>query len=228
MDFKLRFSERKTFIGTCIASIVSTVALFLRGDCMGMIAGLCIIGLAIIGFFLIMIIRPIPTIEQNIKHSKIVWGMWFTGETVFNKRLYKKYKSIRRILLMKPNSNAFYQNIKVTSAPERETREQIINLTREARAVGITVKWYSEYNNIGLTICDKLQNEKPSSTQAWCVVQVLKDAAPQNEREIHMGKNIPGKDTYFKGMLNRFEEIWDDKTLCREPSPEEYSRISEK
>jgi hypothetical protein len=195
----------------------------LRQECdvIQIISWICVgIGLSIVGYILLKpLSKEIPPIEIAVKDSKVVWGMWFTGERVLAKKLPEKYTSIKKILLMEPNSEAFETNLEITKASRDETKNEILRLTQMAMKKELEVRWYSTYRGIGLTLCDPLDSDEPSSNQAWCVVQSLKGSAPRDERETYISKNTVNGRSYFQSMLQNFKETWENS---RTPDPGEY------
>jgi len=77
-----RLSERKPFITACIAAWLSSIALLLRGDKVGITVGFFLIGLGILGCILIMFIplgKEKGDLDYAIKKSRVIWGLWFEG-----------------------------------------------------------------------------------------------------------------------------------------------------
>lgn len=189
----------------------------------GILAGIGLI--VLLGILCIPLKKEIPPIEVVVKHSKIVWGMWFTGNEVLQKGLVGKYNSIQRILLMQPDSPAFNENIKITGASKEQTKGEILKLTKHAIEKGVDVRWYSEHMGIGLTLFDTNGNEPMSSNKAGCIVQILIPNAPKDERPTYIGSNKIGKEWYFVGMLKKFNDIWNSDQYSRKPLQEEYEHV---
>jgi len=192
---------------------------------MGMILGWIFIAIGLIVFFALLI-KPlrneIPPLEHSVKNSKVVWGLWFTGDKITEKGLVEKYHSIKRILLLDPKSDAFKRHLEKSIDTEERAGRQIRQLTKQAQENNLEVRWYFKEQESGITLYDSQEGNEPSSDKAWCVfekhdVHVLREDRPRT-----ISKNIKEGRKEYEILLNKYKEIWGDK-YSREPKHEEYS-----
>jgi hypothetical protein len=162
----------------------------------------------------------IPDREYAIKHSKIVWAFWFSGGR--HLELIRKYNSVKRILLMEPDSPAFKANLQISGYDKAAAKDEIKKLTQLAINKGIGVKWYKSprYINSSLTIYDPSEGEEPSSSKAYYVLSTLEKDVPRSKRALFVIRRKDDENE-FKNQIKKFKDIWDN--FSRQPRPEEYS-----
>ena len=165
-------------------------------------------------------IRPdkdeLPSIDDAAKHSKTIWGLWFTGDRQL--KLIKRYNNFQRILLVKPNSLAFRELLEIRDDKEK-IMEEIKTLTQQAIKQGVKVRWYSESQTDSLTIYDPMQNDEPVSKKAYYVISRLEKGVPRRKRGVSIQKKRDDEND-FKYQFNRYKKLWETSS---EPKPEEYS-----
>ena len=186
---------------------------------MGTIIAISLVGLGIVGMVFIMVIpSKIPSLKGSIRKSKTVWGLWFTGRGHYE--LVNRGSSIKRILLMRPHSEAFNRNLEVSGERSEIAASEIKRLTQKALNNGIDVKWYETPRKKSFTLYDKHTGGKPNSLDAYCIVSILKDGAPADARDTYIKKNKGEGKYYFRNSLKEFEQIWEYQSEL--PKPEEY------
>jgi len=218
---KVKFSKHLPIIGISIAFIIPGIGLFLSGGCMGVIMGWVFIAIGLIVFF-VMLMWPlrneIPPLDVSVRESKIVWGLWFTGDMITEQHLLEKYRSIKRVLLLDPTSDGFKEHIRKSINTEEKAGGQIKRFTRLAREGGVEVRWYSKEQEIGLMLCDPQEGSEPSSDKAWCVFEKHYPDVLREQRPRTMVRKA-NNDTQFNLLREMYEDIWN---CAREPKPEEY------
>ena len=154
----------------------------------------------------------VPSPKYCFEKSKVIWGLWHTGDWMMQLGLIEKYHSkIERLLLLDPYIPPFKEHVTRGIGTEADARDQIIKLTRLANSKRIKLKWYDKPQNNAVTLYD-LDSEK-----AWCVMQEIKANVP---RELRPKWKLLNKDSQFNGVVANFKDIWDKHS--REPQPKEY------
>lgn len=167
--------------------------------------------------------REVPPMKVSIEQSKTIWGLWHTGDRMRKDFISKgEYKQFKRILLMKPYSDAFNRTIDITKERPQKIIDQIISLTELAKAHHIPIKWYKGFKGYGVTIYDPKDGNEPISPKAYCVVEWLESPVPREQRR-HWRVNNGDKEGYFDSRLEEINEIWNDKNLSEEPNIEELT-----
>ncbi len=188
---------------------------------MGITIALCLVGLGVVGLICIMFIPSkdeVPPIEYAVKHSKTVWGLWFTGDRHY--KMVDKYNSVKKILVMRPDSPAF----DVSTNNKERSRNEIVRLTLRAIGKGIEIRWYSEPQTNSLTIYDKIKGNEPTSDKAYFITSKLdKDVLPRKDRIPHILKKKQDEDD-FDAQIDRFNTLWNNAT---KPKPEEYEGVND-
>jgi hypothetical protein len=160
------------------------------------------IGLGLLAWvFLKPVLGEVPPIDIAIKKSKVVWGLWFSGDRIYSNQLLEKYNSVKRILLVDPNTDVFRMVVEKSIETESIVENEIKRLTKQAMSKGIPVRWYRKFQVTALTLYD------PENNKAWCVLQELKPNVPREDRPL---SKIKGTDSQYKGVLARFQDIWDN------------------
>lgn len=153
--------------------------------------------------------KEIPSREKAIKKSKVVWGCWFTGGEVEKSRLIEKTNSIKRILLLAPDSIQFKRHIEITPDTEENAKRVIISLTKQALNKDIEVRWYSDaYNQRSITIYN------PDSDKAWLTYQVAEENIARPNRVLYSIKKTDDEEE-FKRQQKIYDDIWNHKSTER-------------
>ena len=168
-----------------------------------------------------------PPIRKAFKESKVVWGMWHTGDRIRSGKLYK-IRSTQKILLLEPSRNnpSFERVMKIAKHSFEEAIFEIKTLTRKATEMGIPVRWHTEYLGYALTIYDSepiQQNQelKPVSEKAWISVQFLEPSIAREQRQKNMVRKTEETEE-FNDYIETYERIW---RTSRIPNPEEYELV---
>ena len=157
----------------------------------------------------------IPSIEDSVKNSKVVWGFWHTGERAKDSF---RYGSIKRVLLLEPNAgNESFLHISTQAqVTKTELSENIHITTEKAITNNIDIRWYDDPTVISFMICDSSPNIENNrivnfSKRAYVVVQVIDAHISRSEWAIY--KKTMAKDEYaFNEYVNWFKDIWDDRS----------------
>jgi hypothetical protein len=159
----------------------------------------------------------IPSMSESTKNSKIVWGLWHTGNRARN---YFFYGSVEKVLLLEPNPNSeAFKHVLAEVSGRPTTQHQIfteINLTRdEAFSKQIKLRWHNEITSQSFMICDsspKIEGDLVTfSKRAYVVVQVLDRNL--NIEEWSKYKKTMTKDKYaFEAYVKWFKDVWDNKS----------------
>jgi hypothetical protein len=220
--FKFRASKRLPITSIGITFAFASLLRNLSqgwGDMIGIICSVFFgMGMIIIAcVFLIPSRDEIPTLEDAIKHSRIVWGLWFTGDRHFD--LIQKHNCFKRILLMEPDSIAFKDSLSL-STDAKDSTSQIKKVTKRAIEKGIEVRWYSEPPQVtSLTIYDTVQGDEPNSEKSYFITTQLDKGKPRSKREIDIIHKTQDSNE-FNTQINRFKILWGNS---RVPKPEEYN-----
>ena len=168
--------------------------------------------------------KEVPPMEIAVEKSKTIWGLWHTGDRMCSDFISKgEYKQFKRILLMKPYSDAFNRNIEISRENPQKMIDQILLLTELALTDGIPIKWYKRFEGYSLVIYDEMDSNEPISPKAYCVVELLESPMPREHRR-HWRVNNGDKESYFNSKLDQMKDIWNDNNLSEEPNIEEWKR----
>lgn len=158
-----------------------------------------------------------PSIPETFKNSKVVWGLWHTGNRA---RHSFYYGSVKRILLLEPepDSEAFRHVLAEVSGRPTTAKELMteISLTKdEAISRNIETRWHNEVTSLSFMICDPSPTIEGDlvtfSHQAFVVAQVL----DRNLNIEEWGKNkiTASKNKYeFDNYVRWFKDVWDNKS----------------
>jgi hypothetical protein len=182
-----------------------------------------------VGFGIILwaLLKPIPNevppLEYIIKRSKAVWGLWFMGDRITEQHLIEKYDSIKRILLLDPESEAFKESVRKSIDTEERARRQIRQLTGEAKRKKIEVRWYNEVQESGITLYDPQSGYEPTSVKAECVFEIHDLLVLRDDRPKRVIRKI-SDETEFNLLIAKYNDLWNCKS--REPKSEEYGSLN--
>ncbi len=151
-------------------------------------------------------------ITADLRISQIAWGLWYTGTTAHSEKVFD-CKKLTRLLILKPGSDTFKENMRQSGEDEQLGRTMIETVVRDALIAGVKVGQYSALHDIpdSMTIfdekpCKKLKGEyMPNSRNAWIVAKVFMRDVPVSERQL---LRLKREDNRFNAYFKQFEEIW--------------------
>jgi len=158
----------------------------------------------------------IPSIEESVKTSRVVWGFWHTGERAKDSF---RYGAISRVLLLEPNmQNASFLHVaKQAQITTRELFENIHLTTEKAIDNNVNVRWYDDPTVISFMICDPIPNIENNkivnfSKKAYVVVQIIDANLSRSEWPLY--KKSLDKDEYaFNSYVRWFKDVWDNRSM---------------
>jgi len=164
-----------------------------------------------------------PSIKQAFKESKVVWGMWHTGDRARN---LVHIGATKKILLLEPsmNNQAFMEVMDKAKHTYKEAMFEIKALTNKAISCGYEVRWHTSRLEHALSIHDaeptQLEQELvPTSQKAWICVQFLEPSIDREHRTKVMVRKAKEPEEYHD-YVEEFNSIWKQ---ARVPEPYEYS-----
>ncbi len=218
----LRIKERLSILGIWASIFAPGIGFILTGFCM---VGYIFIALSLL-LLLYVLLRPInneiPPMEYSIKNSKEVWWLWFTGKRHLDRGLLCK-DSIKKILVLNPNSDSFIKNVGFREGDWERSRSDIIAITKEAKSKGISIKWYSEFQKISFTLYEPKGKGQVFSNKAYSVREMLELGIPPDSRRKYISLNKGNGQIDFQDRVDSFNRIWDDKSTI-EPSERDYGK----
>jgi len=168
-------------------------------------------------------------IREEIESSQVVWGCWHTGAEINRQKLVKTGK-IKKILLLNIQLGYYQSILFFAEFAGRQKVERAISeikeLTSDAIANGISVKWYDTPQPNTFTICDPTPNVEgnevvPNSSNAWITILVSEPLMEGDKRQkIRIEKKIEPE--RFDKYLEWYRKMWNDDRHTKTPQPEEY------
>ena len=185
-----------------------------------------------LGMFLLILVgihlfcNRVPSLKSSIKNSQKVWGLWFTGHSHYEEKLLENYDSVKKIMVLNPESEAFNRNLYTSQDDKISAKEEIISITKQVKQKNkaFPIRWYCIDRAVSITFYDKEDLGDEFSDKAWCVRQVLGFGQLLNERKKEKFVNKGYQKETFKKCLVVFNNLWNDKGTI-EPTPEQYREI---
>ncbi|GEM_PF-4571564 len=175
--------------------------------------------LAAVTIFVYNLKRPtddfIPSREQAIRESKVVWGFWHTGE---NAKKLLRYGTVQRILLLEPNeaNQSFCYRMTEARATKTDLITNVRLTTAAAQALEIPVKYHNELTALSFMICDPSPDIECSdsvsfSKRAYVVAQVMDRNLVTSEWPRYKVTKA-GNPHAFRDYEHWFKDVWDNKS----------------
>jgi len=146
------------------------------------------------------------------RHSQI-YGLWHTGLSARNARVFSEFKQPARLLLINPESRDIPSLAQDHDHSPGEVREVILSVSRQAIENGQVVKWYPHRVGFTLTFYD------PTEPGAWILIELPRPHLDQEDRPIRIIRKADDP-REFDGWLDEFERQWGistDVTLTAPP-----------
>jgi hypothetical protein len=215
MDIKNHIKILGIPIGFFLAMLVPSTTSFINfnqnGEFMWLVVGWVFIGLAVLGvltcLFLVKLSSDIPSQELALKKSKMALGFWLTGHS--HLKLLEKYKdTIKRILVLNPESQGFKDHLKDTDGNEDDVKREIQAITKEANDLNIPIKWYGKYTGKSITVYDSVNSMLPHTKKSFLTYSIPKDKKPSIHRDYNKIQNRKNGVDDFRKYARDFNKVW--------------------
>jgi flagellar assembly factor FliW len=162
----------------------------------------------------------IPLHREAVDSCRVAWGLWYTGDEMRGKGLFRSGK-FKRVLLLNPSirNENIEQNAKVVKSDASEIRKEIELARQEAERAKIIIRYY--HNRLppqSYTIFDPNPIEIsgdliPKSKEAWICTQQLTPEVERSLRPREKYENNGERQVHFEAFFRQFEEIWANESV---------------